>query len=367
MNNLWRVSRNNMPRLWPTIKNSPSFPGSQPVGIRARRTLAIPLLAASLAACADAPLSASHPGDRGLAEHPAVLFHSDFSRGLEGWQRHTRDETRLHIVKTDAVSGDQALRARIGQEHLQARANLSTFAEHQLESPQEVIYWRFHARFTADTAPPHHWVRILAERPGFHMGGRAGTRPAGDEGFSVALDLDSRDRLFFYTYWQGMRSWVCNDGSTRPGCAGRQGGPDPQRTHYGNKFHPAGQTGIPRERWFCIEMAVHANTPGEHDGRLQLWLDDTPVGEFSSGTPRGRWLRDHFRSHGRYYRDEQAFEGFDFRSDASVGIRRVSLDAYYQLDTLERQRRRGRAIAETQQIEYDAVVIATRRIGCYRP
>ena len=154
-----------------------------------------------------------------------------------------------------------------------------------------------------------------------------------------------------------MRSGRCNDGSATPGCAGDQG----TTYYYGNNFNPAGQTPFAADSWFCLEIHAKANTVGQSDGELTLWKDDALVGEYKPGTPRGRWLRDNFYSWGQYYVDEQAFEGFDFRSDANVLLKRVTLDAYYQVDTLPA------SAPAAQVILYDDVVIATSRIGCRVP
>lgn len=318
------------------------------------------------AVCAGAPISHGYPGDRDIDKHPAVLFHSNFDRQLSGWTRHTRDPGRLAVVPAPglAVSGDQVLRVRISREYLQRSPTLSTFAEYRLPRPVDTLYWRFYARIDAGTAAPHHWVRVFAEGPGFFRRWPAGSRPDGDQGFSVGLDLHRDGLLSFYAYWHEMRSWVCNDGTLTPGCAGRQGGARPRNPYYGNVFHPAGQSALPRDEWVCVEMAVVANTPDAHDGRLALWVNDELRGEYRTGTPRGRWLRQNFFTHGEYYRDEQAFEGFNFRTDPAVRIARISLDTYYELASLERQARQGTPVSDEQVFWYDAIVVATERIGC---
>ena len=192
------------------------------------------------------------------------------------------------------------------------------------------VYWRFHARFVGQTASPHHWVRVGAGTPSYQSDGLANTVPPGNQGFWFDLDASQGKTFAFYAYWYKMRSGRCNDGSATPGCAGDQG----TTYYYGNNFNPAGQTPFAADSWFCLEIHAKANTVGQSDGELTLWKDDALVGEYKPGTPRGRWLRDNFYSWGQYYIDEQAFEGFDFRSDANVLLKRVTLDAYYQVDTL---------------------------------
>ena len=35
-----------------------------------------------------------------------------------------------------------------------------------------------------------------------------------------------------------------------------------------------------RGRWYCYEIMIAANTPGEHDGRLAFWVDGKLTGDF---------------------------------------------------------------------------------------
>jgi hypothetical protein len=216
------------------------------------------------------------------------------------------------------------------------------------------MYWRFHARFVGQTASPHHWVRVAGGIPSWGADGIANTRPDGAEGFWFDVDTNAEHQLWFYVYWHQMRSSRCNDGSATPGCEGDQGATN----YYGNNFAPAGQTGFPADQWICLEIRTKVNTLGQNDGELSLWLNDGLVGEYRTGVPRGRWLRDNFFSWGPYFQDVQAFEGFNFRTDADVLLKRVTLDAYYQQNTLP-----ASAPAENI-ILYDDVVVATSRIGC---
>jgi hypothetical protein len=35
-----------------------------------------------------------------------------------------------------------------------------------------------------------------------------------------------------------------------------------------------------RDRWYCYELMVQANTPGRRDGRVAFWVDGRLVGDF---------------------------------------------------------------------------------------
>ena len=304
-------------------------------------------------------ISTQYPRDVAIASDPRVLFASDFENGLAGWTRYTNNTDQITVL-TDAAlahAGTQFLRAQVTRTQLAANANISANAQYEFATRVPEVYWRFHARFVGQTASPHHWVRVGAGTPSYQSDGLANTVPPGNQGFWFDLDASQGKTFAFYAYWYKMRSGRCNDGSATPGCAGDQG----TTYYYGNNFNPAGQTAFAADSWFCLEIHAKANTVGQSDGELTLWKDDALVGEYKPGTPRGRWLRDNFYSWGQYYVDEQAFEGFDFRSDANVLLKRVTLDAYYQVDTLPA------SAPAAQVILYDDVVIATSRIGCRVP
>ena len=306
-------------------------------------------------------ISTQYPRDVAIASDPRVLFASDFENGLAGWTRYTNNTDQITVL-TDAAlahAGTQFLRAQVTRTQLAANANISANAQYEFATRVPEVYWRFHARFVGQTASPHHWVRVGAGTPSYQSDGLANTVPPGNQGFWFDLDASQGKTFAFYAYWYKMRSGRCNDGSATPGCAGDQG----TTYYYGNNFNPAGQTAFAADSWFCLEIHAKANTVGQSDGELTLWKDDALVGEYKPGTPRGRWLRDNFYSWGQYYVDEQAFEGFDFRSDANVLLKRVTLDAYYQVDTPARLRpgRAGDPLRRRGRSRRRASAVASRR------
>jgi hypothetical protein len=303
-------------------------------------------------------LAAEYPGDVGIASDPDVLFHSDFESGLTGWTSYTNDPAHISVITDGGLShaGSKFLRARVTRTQLASDAEISANA--RIDLPQRVpeLYWRFHARFVGQTASPVHWVRVAAGTPAWNSDGLANTVPPADQGFWFDVDANASKLLHFYVYWHQMRSGRCNNGTAVPGCAGDQG----VTYYYGNRFSPAGQTGFPADTWVCIEIRAKANTVGQPNGELSLWVDDDLVGEYRTGEPRGVWLRDNFYSWGPYFSDVQAFEGFDFRTNADVLLKRVVLDAYYEEGSLPV------GAPEEQVILYDDVVVATSRVGCRR-
>lgn len=308
-------------------------------------------------------LSAKYPNDVGIDDDPSVIFHSGFESDFAGWTYHTPDQALLGVDSTPGLAngGTKYLRASVSRAQLVQNPNISAAAQFTFPQRHPLVYLRFYARFVGNTAVPHHWVRIGGGNASYNRDGLANTVPPGDQGFWYDLDANEGDDTFlFYVYWHQMRSSRCNDGSATPGCPGDQG----RTNYYGNVFNPANQSAFPRDQWFCVELMTKANTIGQMDGELAVYRNDQLVGEYKTGTPRGRWLRSSFHSWGQYFIDQGPFEGFNFRTSADVAIKKITLDTYYQLDTLDRRIANGHAAPGAQTILYDDVVVATERIGC---
>ncbi len=305
----------------------------------------------------------------GGEERSGVLFDDGFEQGWEKW-RSPRADTRSLTIENDpslARSGRAYLRSAVDLGLLRLKRRHASVARHVFEKPVDEIYLRFYFRLDAASVNPHHWIRLAATDGSYDIRGKANTRPEGDEAAWITLDIDKRDRLSFYLYWHEMRSGRCNDGSTEAGCEGDQG----HTYFYGNTFRPAGQRPLPREQWLCLELNARLNQPGQHDGRLVLWLDDEKIGEFSRGVPEGTWLRKNFHPGGCRFRacsPPAPFEGFSFRSSERVRFRELYLDAYHELkhfrEKMHWRRQQGLPVAETSVILYDDIVLATQRIGC---
>jgi len=50
-----------------------------------------------------------------------------------------------------------------------------------------------------------------------------------------------------------------------------------QQCCWGNSYEPAEPHCFPVGEWFCFEMMMRANTPGEHDGAMAYLLGFDPV------------------------------------------------------------------------------------------
>jgi hypothetical protein len=315
-------------------------------------------------------LSAQYPGDAGIASDPDVLFFDDFESGWGRWDWPKQD-TRYLTLETNAAnshSGSRYLRSSVSEGDLVVDNYISASTGKTFEKQSDVMYVRFYAQFV-DVAPkPGHWVRFSAKSYNWNSSGLANTVPPGDGGFWWDLDVTKGDDFMFYAYWHDMRSGRCNDGSATPGCEGDQG----TTYYYGNVFHPPGQQALQRDQWLCIEVMGKANTVGESDGELGLWVNEELIERYRPGNPVGSWLRAAFYHEGecKYSScpDPVPFEGFNFRSSNQVKFGQFFLDAYNELASfrrdLDRLRNEGKNPSSTQNVLYDDVVVATRSVGC---
>ena len=313
-------------------------------------------------------LSEAYPGDNWPSDDPAIIFATGFENGISDWDQvnsYSGDRIFAQNNFQEAHSGNYSLVGEIALEDLESRGYASVRARKIFDLPQSnIFYVRYYTRLDEGTARPHHGGGFRVFSEGNNIGGTAGQRPAGDQRFNAAIDLNGNGEHFFYTYWHEMRSWMCNDGSTDPNCAGYNG--PSSSPYYGNNFKPRNQPRFDMHQWSCIEYRVRVNTPNEYDGELTLWVNNSHLGTFREGEPDGAWLRENFYLNGEWGTGDRQvpFEGFNFRTSENVNIVQVKLEHYQQWNTLSNRRGDTPIKASTQRVLFDDVVIATERIGC---
>ena len=126
------------------------------------------------------------------------------------------------------------------------------------------VYVRWYAKFAEDfdQGRSMHWCglrgcRTDKPRTGF---GRAGERPDGTDRFTTSIEpvRSSAEQppgeICFYTYWPDMK--VSSDGR-----------------YWGNRLKPDKPFVVRRGRWYCFELMVKLNEPGEKNGEQALWID----------------------------------------------------------------------------------------------
>jgi hypothetical protein len=299
-------------------------------------------------------LSAAHPGDRGLADDPAVLVFEPFDGATLAdvqarWDEVSNREGRVLSLQDDAPEGSDDRRCI----ELAAHPVRDTGGHLYRRLPREVdeLFVRFYVKFPEPANYVHHFVHVGGYRPAtrYPQGG-AGERPRGDERVTVGIEPFGRNGSLpapgdwnLYAYWHEMKRSA--DGR-----------------YWGNGLSPAQPPRVPVGRWQCVELQFKLNTPGRRDGALALWLDGEPVADFREGAPRGAWtglgfqLKDREKGEGG-----EPFEGFDFRTTEDLKLNFLWLLHYV---TPENQRRNRVADPDRPSVvRFDQVVAATRYVG----
>ena len=135
------------------------------------------------------------------------------------------------------------------------------------------VYARWYCKFAADFDQGNHmhFVHLLANRRDdkWSAFGKAGIRPSGDDFYTAGLE-PWRDwgknpppgEMMFYNYHMDMPI-------------------DPKMNKYWGEMMRPEKKFIPeRDRWYCMEMMVKANTPGRADGEATFWIDGALKGHF---------------------------------------------------------------------------------------
>ncbi|MCC5830332.1 MAG: hypothetical protein JJU36_12880 [Phycisphaeraceae bacterium] len=322
-------------------------------------------------------LAAAFPGDRGIEAHESVVFVERFEEGDPqaiarrwGFARHL-DQMALDDDVPTGSDGGRSIRMTATPQ----REGVELYRT--FEDGWDTIFLRFNVKFAEDYGLNHHFVALR----GFRQPTRVPMGGAGrlaENHFSVTLEptVTSRNRFpdvrhyrppgiwQFYAYWPEMRSWQTPEG--RP-----DGRPNP---YYGNAFLPEdpGFT-VPRDRWITVEIMLKLNTePEKRDGELALWVDGELAVDFAPGTPRGFFMRDHFRNDPEHDR-AQPFEGFRWRHDMEVKINVLRLQNYVSGRVFERAARMAEANPEwginpdRATVWFANVVMAREYIGPMQP
>ncbi len=296
-------------------------------------------------------LSAKHPGDRGIAGDPAVLLAEDFEKGEIGdlSRKWTEVSNKDGKVLAWADGGPEGTG---GKRSIQMTATLGQDTGGHLYAPLprgvDTAYARFYVKFAEDAEYIHHFVWLGGHEPQTRWPNpRAGTRPEGNERFSVGIEPHGLHGKAappgvwaFYCYWDEMR--ISADGK-----------------YWGNGLRPIEDCVVPKGTWQCVEFMVKLNSaPEAHDGALALWLDGKPVADFRAGARRGAWSGMGFQLLGK---GGEEFEGFRWRTSADLKVNYFWLE-HYVTESAAAQN----GVKEPRKVNrvwFDDVVVSTEYVG----
>jgi hypothetical protein len=228
-------------------------------------------------------IAARYPGDVGIGSDPAVVFADDFesygsasnltSKWSDAWQL---ANLRIASEAVNVFRGSKAIEMTIPKQSSEAGNVLAK----RLSPERDVLFVRYYAKFDSAynvaAGSSHNGSTIEANYccPGVRADGY---------------------NKFFVSYEAGREGTDPNPGRLNVYVYH----PD-QRDVWGDHFFPTGRVApidqIPGDfgatfvarpdvipelgRWYAYELMVKANTPGQRDGRIAMWLDGKLIADF---------------------------------------------------------------------------------------
>jgi hypothetical protein len=301
-------------------------------------------------------LSGGFPGDRGIAEHPSVVFAEDFELDSLAdlrprWNEIQNPEAKVLRLVEDAPAGSG------GRLSLEVTATLGeNTGGHlfkRLDPALEKVFARFYVKFAEDAPYLHHFSGLGGYNPPTNWPqGNAGKLAEGDQRFGVGLEPNgfygknpAPGRWMFYTYWSEMKASA--DGR-----------------YWGNGIWPAQPVEPSKGAWQCVEIMLKCNEVGSTDGELALWLDGQLVAHIGPGTRRGPWTGEgfHVREEGE---EGEAFQGFQWRTVPELAVSYFRLSHFVTADSY-----RANKVTDPpplNRVWFDDLVLAKEYIGPITP
>ena len=253
--------------------------------------------ASATATLADIGIAARYPGDKDIATDPAVIFADDFDSYTSPSQLTTKwdgayqlQNIRIATEPGNFFAGSKSLEFSLPI----STAEVSNSLKKRLSPEQDTVFLRAYTKFDAGysvNTSNHNGLRLSAKYPGPGI-----IPPADGTGFFLFLLQNNilgttlagetpPGYSHLYVYWPNQRSafgdhWY-PDGMVKPVASdiGNQG----EWLAFPNQYPDF--TSMPnflpqRNRWYCYELMVRANTPGQRDGEVKYWIDGKLVSDF---------------------------------------------------------------------------------------
>jgi hypothetical protein len=272
-------------------------------------------------------IASKYPGDVNIKSDPAVLFADDFesytssSQLWNNWSNlYQQQDVNITTTAANVFAGSKALEMKVPG----GATEVANAVERSLSTGQDTVFVRTYTKFPSNynaSGSEHNGIAITSNYccPGV---------PAnGTNKFYVDVE-NSRDLS-----------------SNNPGFTNSYVYYPEQRDVYGDHFFPDG-TVLPNSstpgnfgqyfvkrpnfipnlnQWYCYELMVKANTPGQRDGRIAIWIDGNLIADF---------------------------QNIRLRDTTSLKINKIELDLYIKQNP-----------AGDMLKWYDNVVVATSYIG----
>ena len=222
-------------------------------------------------------------GDAGIASVPGVVFAEDFEGGATRFGNHWGGIV-LNPRPENVHTGKQALECTLPWPRPAKETGKGV--NHAFPQGFDTLHLRYYAKFGKTTELYHGAT---------HDGGAIMARAPGVPDAKPGIPADGRNE-----YTVLLDTWRPDDAVASPGTLAIYCYHPEQRHRWGEHFFPSGKTlpfgGSPaffgprfasrpdlvpdRDRWICYELMVKANTPGQRDGRIAIWLDGRLAADF---------------------------------------------------------------------------------------
>jgi hypothetical protein len=237
-------------------------------------------------------LAAKYAGDEGIEDDPAVVFADGFEgieddamaasgKDQQGNRWDTCANTVTIVTDPDMVhTGNRA--AQVTFDHVGSHNAVKQF------SPGvDTLFLRYYMKYHPEYPGCHHTgMLILAGAPGITLasGSATGVVPNGTNHFEALVDTTPPGRhsttpppgnIDIYCYHMDQaRKWgdlFYPTGDVMP---------EQNKWLFAEDFVPRPNINVERSRWYCYELMLKANTPGQRDGRVAFWVDGKLAGDF---------------------------------------------------------------------------------------
>jgi hypothetical protein len=233
-------------------------------------------------------IAAKYPGDVGIGNDSDVIFADDFesySQGSELWARWDNLFQNQYVAITTSPAnvylGSKALEFTLPQQS----AELSDATEKVVSPELDVLYLRYYSKFQ----PPYDVVGSS------HNGSSISARYFVNGQATPGVPANGTNKFL-----ANLENWRGDAATPSPGDLNIYIYHPEQRDIWGDHFFPTGlvmpNTSLPfdfgpefvarpdvvpaLDRWYCYEYMVRANTPGQRDGRITVWLDGVLTADF---------------------------------------------------------------------------------------
>jgi hypothetical protein len=233
-------------------------------------------------------IASRYPGDVGIEKDPDVIFADDFEGYTKGADLNNRwdavYQNQYVDITTDAANvyrGAKALQFTLPQQ----TAELSDGTDKLVSPELDVLFLRYYSTFM----PPYDVVGSS------HNGSSISAHYFIGNMATPGVPADGMNKFL-----ANLENWRGDAATASPGDLNIYLYHPEQRSQYGDHFFPNGDVSpntsikfdygpgfvsrpnvIPDlDRWYCYEYMVQANTPGQRDGRIAVWLDGALVADF---------------------------------------------------------------------------------------